>query len=143
MHYYLIPLALVVILLSAPVLVNADEEFCICSDSNNVIVEEPPFAAQFDSNRNNVIDRDEAIDAVIRYFIGDITKEQAIDIIILYFSGTPIIEEPITTPELTPTPAPEPEPRRRGGGGGGGGVVVLVTVLEVGQSAQVTDRSAE
>ena len=52
-----------------------------------------PIAAQFDSNKNNMIEKNEAIDAVIAYFNGEITKEQAIDIIILYFSGGPIQEQ--------------------------------------------------
>ena len=53
----------------------------------------PPIAAQFDSNGNNMIEKNEAIDAVIAYFNGEITKEQAIDIIILYFSGGTIQEQ--------------------------------------------------
>ena len=54
-----------------------------------------PFAAQYDTNGNNMIEKDEAIGAVIDYFNGDITKEQAIDIIILYFSGGPIQEQAV------------------------------------------------
>ena len=53
----------------------------------------PPFAAQYDTNGNNMIEKDEVIGAVIDYFNGDITQEQIIDIIILYFSGGPIQEQ--------------------------------------------------
>ncbi len=52
-----------------------------------------PFAAQYDANGNNMIEKDEAIGAVIAYFNGEITKEQALDVIILYFSGGPIQEQ--------------------------------------------------
>ena len=53
----------------------------------------PPIAAQFDTNDNNMIEKNEAIDAIIAYFNGEITKGQAIDIIILYFSGGTIQEQ--------------------------------------------------
>ena len=43
---------------------------------------------RYDSNKNEIIDKPEAIDAVIDYFNGLITKDEAIDVIILYFSGT-------------------------------------------------------
>ena len=46
-----------------------------------------------------MIEKDEAIDAVIAYFNGEITKEQAIDIIILYFSGGTILEQ-VSPPSL-------------------------------------------
>ena len=43
---------------------------------------------RYDSNKNEIIDKPEAIDAVIDYFNGLITKDEAIDVILLYFSGT-------------------------------------------------------
>ena len=53
----------------------------------------PPFAARYDANRNNMVERGEAIAAVIDYFNGVITKEQAIGVIVLYFTGGPIQEQ--------------------------------------------------
>ncbi len=54
---------------------------------------EPPFAAQYDANANNMIERDEAIAAVVAYINGAITKEQAIEVIVLYFTGARIQEQ--------------------------------------------------
>lgn len=61
------------------------------ASTNQVVT--TPFAAQYDTNGNNMIDKNEAIDAVIDYINGVITKEQAIEIIILFFSGRPIQEQ--------------------------------------------------
>ena len=41
----------------------------------------------YDANDDGVINKDEAITAVLDYFDGDITKEEAIEVIILYFNG--------------------------------------------------------
>ena len=72
---------------AAPVAASTNEEMTV------------PIAAQFDSNGNNMIEKNEAIDAVIAYFNGEITKEQVIDIIILYFSNGPI-QEQVSPPSL-------------------------------------------
>ena len=41
----------------------------------------------YDANDDGVINKDEAITAVIDYFNGDITKEEAIEVVLLYFSS--------------------------------------------------------
>ena len=41
----------------------------------------------YDANDDGVINKDQAITAVLDYFDGDITKEEAIEVIILYFNG--------------------------------------------------------
>ena len=58
----------------------------------------PSACDEYDSDDNDVIDKDEAIGAVIDYFNGVITREEAITVIVCYFS-TPI-------PSPTPTPTP-------------------------------------
>ena len=59
-----------------------------------------PFAAQYDANNNNLIDKDEAIAAITDYIQGEITKEQAIAIFILYVNNTPIREQ-TSPPSIT------------------------------------------
>ena len=44
-------------------------------------------ATEYDHDKNGVIDKSEAIEAVIDYFAGRITKEDVIEIILLYFTG--------------------------------------------------------
>ena len=69
----------------------------VAASTNEVMT--PPIAAEFDSNHNNMIEKNEAIDAVTAYSNGGITRGQAIDIIILYFSGGPI-QEQVAPPSL-------------------------------------------
>ena len=59
-----------------------------------------PFAAQYDANNNNLIDKDEVIAAITDYIQGEITKEQAIAIFILYVNNTPI-QEQTSPPSIT------------------------------------------
>ena len=54
---------------------------------------EPPFAAQYDANSNNMIEREEAIAAVLAYINGVTSKEQAVEVIILFFTGARIQEQ--------------------------------------------------
>ena len=62
---------------------------------------------EYDTNSNNVIDKSEAITAVLDYLLhGIITKDKAIAVVVCY-----IIEAtPSPTPTLTPGPAPTPPP---------------------------------
>ena len=48
-----------------------------------------PLGSRYDADTNEVIDRDEAISAIVDYFNGLITREEAIDVIRLYFSPPP------------------------------------------------------
>ena len=57
------------------------------------------LAASYDANGNRIIDKDEAIQAVIDYFNGRITKDQAIAVILFYFSGERLNEPPATAPQ--------------------------------------------
>ena len=50
-------------------------------------VDLPHIANDYDADKNEVIDRDEAIAAVVDYFRGAISKEEALKIIQLYFAG--------------------------------------------------------
>ena len=52
-----------------------------------VMVTDVDLGTPYDRDHNEVIDRDEAIEAVIDYFDGRLTKEEAIEVILLYFSG--------------------------------------------------------
>ena len=50
-------------------------------------VDLPGIANDYDADNNEVIDRDEAIAAVVDYFADRITKEEAIAVVQLYYSG--------------------------------------------------------
>ena len=50
-------------------------------------VDLPHIANDYDADKNEVIDRDEAIAAVVDYFRGAISKEEGLKIIQLYFVG--------------------------------------------------------
>ena len=43
--------------------------------------------SRYDANNNDVIDRDEAIGAVVDYFDGLISRDEVLEIIVLYFSS--------------------------------------------------------
>ena len=62
----------------------------------------PSACDEYDSDDNDVIDKSEAIDAVLDYFNGVITKDEAITVIVCYFNAP--------TPSPTPTPGSESAP---------------------------------
>ncbi len=50
-------------------------------------VDLPGMANDYDADKNEAIDRDEALAAVVDYFSGGITQEEAIEVVRLYFAG--------------------------------------------------------
>ena len=64
----------------------------------------PSECDEYDTNNNDVINKAEAIAAVIDYFDGTITKYEAITVIVCYFNA------PTPSPTPTPTPGSAPAP---------------------------------
>ncbi len=58
----------------------ADHTYTVVVTLDNVI-------SRYDRDANGVIDREEAIAAVVDYFAGLITKDEAIEVILFYFAG--------------------------------------------------------
>ena len=50
-------------------------------------VELPDMARDYDADKNEVIDRAEALAAVADYFSGAITQDEAVAVVQLYFAG--------------------------------------------------------
>ena len=57
------------------------------SHTYTLVVTLDDVISRYDRDGNGVIDREEAIAAVVDYFAGLITKEEAIEVILLYFAG--------------------------------------------------------
>ncbi len=57
------------------------------SHTYTVVVTLDNVVSRYDRDANGVIDREEAIAAVVDYFAGLITKDEAIEVILLYFAG--------------------------------------------------------
>ena len=57
------------------------------SHTYTVVVTLDDVVSRYDKDGNGVIDREEAIAAVVDYFAGLITKEEAIEVILAYFAG--------------------------------------------------------
>ena len=50
-------------------------------------VDLPGMANDYDADKNEVIDRDEALAAVADYFANRITRDEAVAVVQLYFAG--------------------------------------------------------
>ena len=57
------------------------------ADGNGNLAAHLPLGIPYDDDGDGEINKDEAIEAVLDYFAGAITREQAIGVIILYFDG--------------------------------------------------------
>lgn len=67
------------------------------------------FAGRYDSNQNDHIEKDEALDAVLDYFAESITRNQAIQVSRLWYWDE-AVSAPTPTPTATPIATLTPEP---------------------------------
>jgi len=84
-------------------------------------------AINYDSNNNGMIDRSEAVQAVMDYFNGAITKQEAINVVIAYFGSAPA-----PTPSPTPAPAGDLNPLNSQGFQNGGNIPAQYTCTSSG-----------
>ncbi len=65
-------------------------------------------ARNYDQNRNNRIDRSEAVTGIRDYFDGEISRDEAVDLFLLHYANHPVVTPTPTSLRSTSSPTPCP-----------------------------------